>query len=123
MPPTSGRTPYTITITFIIIITIIIVFIITTITIITILLPYYYYTVTVSFHNFKSQNSKLSVSNPKSRYFAYVCVLSRISNCPGLGRKNKHEILKTDHTALSLLHLRSDACRATWGACACYDTT
>ena len=51
---------------------------------------------TVSFHNFKSQNFKLSVSNPKSKYVAYLSVLSRISNCQGLGRKNKHDILKTD---------------------------
>ena len=51
---------------------------------------------TVSFHNFKSQNFKLSVSNPKNKYVAYVSVLSQISNCQGLGRKNKHEILKTD---------------------------
>ena len=53
---------------------------------------------TVSFHNFKSQNFKLSVSNPKSKYVAYLSVLSHISNCQGLGRKNRHEILKTDHT-------------------------
>ena len=53
---------------------------------------------TVSFHNFKSRNFKLSVSNPKSKYVAYVSVLSQISNCQGLGRKNKHEILKTDRT-------------------------
>ena len=52
----------------------------------------------VSFHNFKSQNFKLSVSNPKSRYVAYVSVLSQISNCQGLGRKNKHDNLKTDRT-------------------------
>ena len=51
---------------------------------------------TVSFHNFKSQKFKLSVSNPKSKYVAYVSVLSQISNCQGLGRKNKHDILKTD---------------------------
>ena len=51
---------------------------------------------TVSFHNLKSQNFKLSVSNPKSKYVAYVSVLSQISNCQGLGRKNKFEILKTD---------------------------
>ena len=51
---------------------------------------------TVSFHNFKSQNFKLSVSNPKSKYVAYVSVLSQISNCQGLGRKNNFEILKTD---------------------------
>ena len=51
---------------------------------------------TVSFHNFKSQNFKLSVSNPKSKNVAYLSVLSRISNCQSLGRKNKHEILKTD---------------------------
>ena len=44
----------------------------------------------VSFHNFKSQNFKLSVSNPKSKYVAYLSVLSQISNCQGLGRKNKH---------------------------------
>ena len=54
---------------------------------------------TVSFHNFKSQNFKLSVSNPKSKYVAYLSVLSQISNCQSLGRKNKHEILKTDRSA------------------------
>ena len=54
------------------------------------------YGVTVSFHNFKSQNLKLSVSNPKSKYVAYLFVLSQISNYQGLGRKNKHDILKTD---------------------------
>ena len=52
--------------------------------------------VTVSFHNFKSQKIKLSVSNPKNKSVAYVSVLSQISNCQGLGRKNKHETLKTD---------------------------
>ena len=56
---------------------------------------------TVSFHNFKSQNFKLSVSNPKSKYVAYVSVLSQISNCQGLGRKNKHDILKTDRNGAS----------------------
>ena len=42
---------------------------------------------TVSFHNFKSQNFKLSVSNPKNKYVAYLSVLSQISNCqrPGVG--------------------------------------
>ena len=57
---------------------------------------YEYYTITVSFHNFKSQNFKLSVSNPKNKYVAYLSVLSQISNCQGLGRKNTHEVLKTD---------------------------
>ena len=56
------------------------------------------FTSAVSFHNFKSQNFKLSVSNPKSKYVAYLSVLSQISNCQGLGRKNKHEHLKTDRT-------------------------
>ena len=51
---------------------------------------------TVSFHSFKSQNFKLSVSNAKSKYVAYSSVLSQFSNCQGLGRKNKHEILKAD---------------------------
>ena len=55
----------------------------------------------VGFHNFKSQNFKLSVSNPKSKHVAYVSVLSLISNCQGLGRQNKHEILITDRTATS----------------------
>ena len=55
---------------------------------------------TVSFHNFKSQNFKLSVSNPKNKYVAYLSVLSQISNCQGLGHKNKHDILKTDRTPL-----------------------
>ena len=53
---------------------------------------------TVSFHNFKSQKEKLSVSNPKSKYVAHLSVLSQFSNCQGLDRKNKHEILKTDRT-------------------------
>ena len=57
---------------------------------------YYYHYYTVSCHNFESQNFKLSVSNPKSKHVAYVSVLSQISNCQGLGRKNKHEVLKTD---------------------------
>ena len=56
---------------------------------------------TVSFHNFKSQNFKLSVSNPKSKYVAYVSVVSRISNCQSLGRKSKHDISKTDPRAAS----------------------
>ena len=56
------------------------------------------YVRTASFHNFKSQNFKLSVSNPKGKYVAYLSVLSRISNCQGLGRKNNFEILKTDRT-------------------------
>ena len=51
---------------------------------------------TVSFHNLKSQHFKLSVQNPKSKYVAYLSVLSQMSNCQSLGRKNKHEILKTD---------------------------
>ena len=55
---------------------------------------------TVTFHNFKSQNFKLSVSNPKSKHVAYVSVLFQISNRQGLGRKNKHEILKTDRICI-----------------------
>ena len=58
---------------------------------------------TVSFHNFKSQNFKLSVSNPKNKYVAYLSVLSQISNCQGLGHKNKHEILKTCRIILTYL--------------------
>ena len=57
-------------------------------------------TLTVSFHNFKSQHFKLSVSNPESKYVVYLSVLSQISNCQGLGRKNKHEILKTDRRVI-----------------------
>ena len=53
---------------------------------------------TVSFHNFESQNFKLSVSNPKSKQAAYLSVLSQISNCQSVGRKNKFEILKTDRS-------------------------
>ena len=63
---------------------------------------------TVSFHNFKSQKFKLSVSNPKSKYVAYLSVLSQISNCQGLGRKHKHELLKTDRT---LAHRRTQHVR------------
>ena len=59
------------------------------------------YCVTVSFHNSKSHNFKLSVWNPKIKYVAYLSVLSQISNCQGLGRENKHENLKTDRRASS----------------------
>ena len=59
---------------------------------------FYCHAHTASFHNFKSQNFKLSVSNPKNKYVVYLSVLSLISNCQGLGRKNKHDILKTDCT-------------------------
>ena len=41
---------------------------------------------------------KLGVSNPKNKHVVYVSVLSQISNCQGLGRKNKFEILKTYRT-------------------------
>ena len=35
-------------------------------------------TTTVSFHNFKSQEFKLSISNPKNKCVAYLFVLSQI---------------------------------------------
>ena len=75
---------------------------------------------TDSFHNFKSQNLKLSVSNPQSKYVAYLSVLSQISNCQSLGRKTKHEILKTDRILLigllpALLQARSLAALALAG--------
>ena len=47
----------------------------------------YTYIHTVSFHNFKSQVFKLSVSNPNNKSVAYVSVPSQISNCQSLGRK------------------------------------
>ena len=56
----------------------------------------------VSFNDFKSQEFKLSVSNPKSKYVACLSVLSQISNCQSLGRKNKHENLTTE-----CIHLES----------------
>ena len=59
--------------------------------------------ITVSFRNFKSQNFKLSVWNPKNKYVAYLSVRSQISNCQSLGRKNKHEILKTDRMHLVII--------------------
>ena len=62
--------------------------------------------VKVSFHNFKSQKIKLSVLNPKNKYVACLSVLSQISNCQSLGRKNKHEILKTDRSHLGDLNAR-----------------
>ena len=65
----------------------------------------------VSFHNFKSQNFKLSVSNPEGKYVAYVSVLYQISNCQGLGRKNKHELLKTDRTLFGASEITRDPLR------------
>ena len=60
---------------------------------------------TVSFHNFKSQNFKLSVSNPKNKYVAYLSVLSQISNCQSLGRKNKPDISKTDRIIVTVVSM------------------
>ena len=68
----------------------------------------YIYIHTVSFHNFKSQIDKLSVSNPKSKYVGCLSVLSQISNCQGrqgLGRKNKHDILKTDRINVIYIYI------------------
>ena len=63
---------------------------------------------TVSFHNFKSQNFKLSISNPKSKYVAYLSVPSQISNCQGLGRNKIFEILKTGrNNNFNNLHFRT----------------
>ena len=60
------------------------------------IIVYILYYITASFHNFKSQNLKLRVSNPENKYVVCLSVLSQISNCQGLGRNNKFEILKTD---------------------------
>ena len=71
---------------------------------------------TVSFHNFKSRNFKLSVSNPKSKYVAYLSVLAQISDCQGLGRKNKYDILKTDRRSVAAhsRHLLHWVLRVDW---------
>ena len=66
--------------------------------------------ITVSFHNFKSQNFKLSVSNPKIKYVAYVSVLSQISNCQGLGRKHNFECLKTDRIIIEYFEFLKTDC-------------
>ena len=72
----------------------------------------YRYTDTVSFHNCKSQKFKLSVSNPNNKYVAYLSVLSQISNCQGLGRTNKHAILKTDRIRCTVKDGSADFCSA-----------
>ena len=77
----------------ILVVTINVVIVVKTLVVMRLLLP-----PTVSCHNFKSQNVKLSVSNPKNKHVAYVSVLSRISNCQSLGRKNKHAFLKADRS-------------------------
>ena len=72
------------------------------------------------------KNNKLSVSSPKSKYVAYLSVLSQISNCQGLGRKNKHDILKTDRTRYdsALGHVQGRAVRDTYTViCMGYDCT
>ena len=73
------------------------------------------YSHTVSFHNFKSQNFKLSVSNPKSKYVAYLSLPSQISNCQSLGRKNKHEILKIDRTCYKDIEAAAASSATRWG--------
>ena len=62
---------------------------------------------TVSFHNFESRNFKLSVSNPKSKYVAYVSVLSQISNCQSLGRKNNESVQSGRGFAMVILTVSS----------------
>ena len=69
------------------------------------LLHYPIISYTVSFHNFKSNNFKLSVSNPKNKHVAYVSVLSQISSCQGLGRENKLDILKTDRRSPASIYV------------------
>ena len=59
----------------------------------------------VGFHNFNLRIVNLRVSNPKNTYVAYVSVLSRISNCQSLGRKNKHELLKTDRMSTTSYYM------------------
>ena len=65
------------------------------------------------FSQFQVANFKLSVSNPKNKYVAYLSVLSRISDCQGPGRKSKHEILKTDRTGISY----NESGGASYGGC------
>ena len=55
---------------------------------------------TVSFHNFKSQKFKSSVSNPENKYVAYFVRTVSNFKLPGSRPQNKHEILKTDRTVL-----------------------
>ena len=59
---------------------------------------------TVGFHHFNLRIFNSRVSNPKNKNVVYLSVLSRISNYQGLGRKNKHENLKTDRTKYASLH-------------------
>ena len=54
------------------------------------------------------KRNKLSVSNPKSKYVVYLSVLSQISSCQSLGRKNKHDILKTNRKVRTTRRVRSE---------------
>ena len=58
------------------------------------------------FHNFKSQNFKLSVSNPNIKYVPYVSVLSQVSNSQGLGRNFFFETLKTYRTYIQYIAIQ-----------------
>ena len=55
------------------------------------------------FSSFQIANFKLSVSNPTNKYVACLSVLSQISNCQGVGRKSKFEILKTYRNIVNLI--------------------
>ena len=54
----------------------------------------------VGFHNLNLRIFHLRVSNPNKLIVDVVLTRCRISMCQGLGRKNKHEHLKTDRTAI-----------------------
>ena len=47
-------------------------------------------------NNDNNTTGKIERLKSKNKYVAYVSVLSQILNCQGLGRKNKHEILRSD---------------------------
>ena len=59
----------------------------------------------------------------KANMFAYLSVLSQISNCQGLGRKNKHETLKTDRIMFSRCLLTLYMSRSGWDAFTAWSTS
>ena len=53
---------------------------------------------TVGFHNFNLRIFNLRVSNPNKLIVGVFLTRCQISNCQGLGRKNKLEISEIDRT-------------------------
>ena len=74
--------------------------------------------ITIYNATYKTTYSRMHLTLPRrdpillGKYVAYWSVLSQISNCQGLGRKNKREVLKNDRSLLRTEAVRRSSSRS-----------